>query len=428
LLAGGPAASLDSPGKTAQTIPASPAFTVEVRDESEGLEAYVCIHSIGEWGSSGGMRCVDDVTRAEVELLARAMTFKFSFFGIPQGGAKAGLRLPYGAPPRERERLIRAAARHLEPLLKRSNLWSVWTDMNFYADDLRLFRASIGLPPLRPVPSAGSSSMRTAITAFWSMQACASYFAHSRPTTVAMEGYGGVGQHLADMLVNHGFSIRAISNHLGAVRNPRGLDLSLIAEAKRCYGANWINSKGPWETIPRADLWSMDVDILVPGARVHSIDDALASRVQAKLVVPVANVPCTPRALETLDHHGILYLPDFVVGGGGVCGWIRSANDDFGLAYREMMVRLLHTAESRGVAPRHLCEQVAHQGFAAIQSNAYRSVSIGQRLLARARRMLPLNAMRERHAFAANMRAHAERLELLFQDSSKLRRSRSLPP
>ena len=400
---------------SAPGIPGSPAFTVEVRDESEGLEAYVCIHSIGEWGSSGGMRCVEDVTREEVELLARAMTFKFSFFGIPQGGAKAGLRLPYDAAPAERVRLIRAAARHLEPLLKRSNLWSVWTDMNFYLDDLRLFLASIGLSAPAPADATSfSSTVRTAVMGFWSIEACARHFALSRGASVAIEGYGGVGEQLAKLLVGSGFKVSAVSNHLGAVANPAGLDLALLAEAKRRYGSSWVLSKGPWETLSREELFTTGVDILVPGARVHSIDRDLATRLQARLIAPVANVPCTPGALDQLDARGIHYIPDFVVGGGGVCGWIQSVDDDYGSEYKDMIVRLLRKADGMGVPPRRLCEDVAHQGFEAIQANAYASSTLSRRLLVRARRVIPLNAWLDSSSRDATARARAQRLRLLF--------------
>jgi glutamate dehydrogenase/leucine dehydrogenase len=42
--------------------------------------------------SAGGTRLAADVGRAEVALLARAMTYKFAVLGQRVGGAKAGVR------------------------------------------------------------------------------------------------------------------------------------------------------------------------------------------------------------------------------------------------------------------------------------------------------------------------------------------------
>src|SRR5580700_5715828 len=41
--------------------------------------------------SAGGTRLAPDVSRAEVALLARAMTYKFAVLGDEVGGAKAGV-------------------------------------------------------------------------------------------------------------------------------------------------------------------------------------------------------------------------------------------------------------------------------------------------------------------------------------------------
>jgi glutamate dehydrogenase/leucine dehydrogenase len=338
------------------------------------------------------------------------MTFKFSFFGIPQGGAKAGLRLPYEASPAERHRLIAAAAQHLEPLLKRSTLWSPWTDMNFYGDDLRVFLRAIDLTSPWSLSAEGRSSVRTAIQAIWSVEACAGHFFPRQQCSVALEGYGAVGEKLAAMLTRRGFRVIAVSNDLGAVVNPAGLDVEALADAKRRHGRHWVDSNGPWSRIEKRELLTLDADILMPGARVHTINAEVAGQIRARLVVPVANVPCTPEALDTLERRAIAYMPDFVVGGGGACGWISSIDDEYGTAYRDMFARMLQTAERRGVTPLSLCESLAHSEYGALSAAAYPTHSIGQRVLSKARAWS--NVDETRGLLASKIR----RVQDMFQD------------
>lgn len=349
-------------------IPAAPLMTIEIADPACGLEGYVCIHSLGSEGASGGMRCVPDVTKSEVQILARAMTYKYSFFGIPQGGAKAGLRVRDDAPPEERRELIRAAACHLEPIIKRSNIWSVWTDMNFYQADLSEFYSAINIP--WSLSGSGGSSLRTAVTALWSIQACIDYFELPAPR-IAIEGYGSVAKYLAKYLVELGCRIVAVSNRAGTAHNPSGLDVELIETATTKHGVDWVTREGQWERLTREELFQLESDILIPGARVHSIDATIAAACQTRLVVPVANVPCTGEALSELDRRGIPYLPDYVVNSGGVCGWIQSRDDEYGVAFREVIGRLLTRAEERRVPVRSLADDAAHANYSVLARQAY---------------------------------------------------------
>ena len=371
-------------------IPTDPLFTIEVTDESIGLEGYVCIHSIGRAGSSGGMRCVPDISKEEVKLLARAMSFKYSYFGIPQGGAKAGIRMPYGAPIEERRRLISAMAKHLEPLIKRSNIWSVWTDMNFYGADLQHFFGSIGID--QRYRKTSGSTIRTGITGAWSVEATAKALGLSpQDTRIAIEGYGGVAQVATNILTRQGFRIAALSNHLGAVHNTNGLDIDEVQRAKAAHGHRWVETDGNWQRIGYRELFQVPSDILMPGARVHSIDIETASKLNTRALVPVANVPCTDAAIKTIETRGIVYLPDYVVNGGGVCGWIKSEKDPFGKDFQEMIVRALGMQETTGRPVRELCEEIAHTGFVSSTAEAYVVPSLKGKLL---NRMLRLPGIR----------------------------------
>ena len=61
-------------------------------EQDSGPDGWVVVDSTVAGRSTGGLRMLPDVTEAELRLLARAMTLKFGLLGLPQGGAKAGVR------------------------------------------------------------------------------------------------------------------------------------------------------------------------------------------------------------------------------------------------------------------------------------------------------------------------------------------------
>ena len=84
---------------------------IELRDEDQGLEAFVVIdHDLFPM-AAGGTRMLADVDVPEVARLARAMTWKFAACRVPYAGAKAGLRFGGG----DRAAVLAAYKRALEP-------------------------------------------------------------------------------------------------------------------------------------------------------------------------------------------------------------------------------------------------------------------------------------------------------------------------
>ncbi len=356
-------------------IPDAPLMTVEVKDPASGLEGYVCIHSMGRFGgASGGLRCVPDVSRKEIELLAKAMTYKYSFWNIEQGGAKAGIVVPYDCAAERKGELVQRMATHLEPLI-RSGIWSPWGDMFFYAQDLVTFYAGIDIDY---TPAEIDSSRRTAVSAFASLRATIEHLGlpPSR-ARIAIEGFGNVAMCLAEHIKECGAKIVAVSNHEGCVVNESGLDIDLLIQHRHADAVGWIHGAGPWQTAPRERLFDVTCDVLVPGARVHTIDETTAARLNAKALVPIANVPCTDAALAVLDRRGIPYVPDYVVNGGGVCGHILGVNMSreevkaFSDKFVQMVARMLKMSEARGIPARVLADQIAHQNYGAIAKGAY---------------------------------------------------------
>lgn len=104
-------------------IPDSPLFTAEINDPKFNLQGWIVIHSIGSRGSCGGVRLYPVVTKKEVQLLAKAMTYKYCFYEMQLGGAKAALTLPFDADPPDRTALLIKFGEHLAPLIKARIYW-----------------------------------------------------------------------------------------------------------------------------------------------------------------------------------------------------------------------------------------------------------------------------------------------------------------
>ncbi|HKM52862.1 MAG TPA: Glu/Leu/Phe/Val dehydrogenase dimerization domain-containing protein [Isosphaeraceae bacterium] len=399
-------------------IPETPLFTVEIADEKIGLRGFLCIHSLGNYGTSGGMRCVPDIERREVELLARAMTYKYAFFKLDQGGAKAGLRVSYDEPPERRRLLIQEAARHLRPLIDR-NLWSPHTDMNFYADGLIDFFRGIG-HKFQPQDDGGSS-FRTAVWAFAALRACIDHLGVKPDRTrVAFEGFGSVAGYMVPFLKELGVKVVALTTHRGGASAPAGVDLDAVLAHQR-GGFAWDKPGKPWKPIATDELFDIESDIFIPCARVHSIDADRARRLKTSLILPVANVPCTDEALEVFDERGISYLPDYVVNGGGVCGSVMAGATPENPervsgpieVFRAMNLRLLSTSKVVGKPPRKISDEIAHHNYPEIVRHAYDRETILSRISkkARARSLFPgFILQKEIRARRARTLSHLESL------------------
>jgi glutamate dehydrogenase/leucine dehydrogenase len=153
----------------------------------------------------------------------------------------------------------------------------------------------------------------------------------------------------------------------------------------------WIRQQGPWSNLPREAIFDLETDIFIPCARVHSIDAGRAKGLEARLILPIANAPCTAEALDVFEHRGIVCVPSYVVNGGGVCGHVMKnvSPENLGGAtrfidsFKPMVVRLLETAATRGVTPQSLADEVAHRNYAAISQESYEQTPFKTRAIRR---------------------------------------------
>ena len=326
------------------------------------------------------MRYLADVDSSEVAGLARAMTLKYGFLGLPQGGAKAGIVARPGENKDERAHRISEFGIALAPWL-RAGTYFPGTDMGITLDDLRILldAAGIRLKPWRL--GCSESGTYTALTVFEGIaSACREKGRTIDSCTFALEGFGAVGSALAGMLFNAGGRILAVSTRYGVAYNQDGLDIPHLLE-KIVNGEKdlfqGLASSGP---LSPGELKELPVDIFSPCARHDSITAGNAGRIRAWAIVPGANNPVTPEAEKILLSRGILCLPDFVTNCGGVLGGtmafagvskqkiLEFIGENFAPVYRD----LLDGPAGSGVSIREYAEKTALERHQGIRNNCAR--------------------------------------------------------
>ena len=70
--------------------------------------------------------------------------------------------------------------------------------------------------------------------------------------------------------------------------------------------------------IPSDSLVDIECEFWIPAARPDVIHEGNVQRLNTKVVLQGANIPCTLAAEAYLHQHGVLCLPDFIGNAGGV--------------------------------------------------------------------------------------------------------------
>lgn len=321
----------------------TPVKVLELRDDDAGLDAIVVIDTDLFPVAAGGTRMLPDVDREEVARLARAMTWKFAACRVPYSGAKAGVRFAGG----DRAVILAAYKRALEPF---SEAFLTGPDMGTEpADFVEDGAAEL---PLWAKTHEGID-MDDLATGHGVKAAAEAALEHlGRPLTgsaVAIEGFGKVGSGTARACARAGARIVAVSTVHGLLADPEGLDVRELYGLRDAHGDRLVEH-GPTAVRAREELFDLECDVLVPGARPHVITPELAERGPWGVVAPGANVPYAPGAVEVLHRKGVIALPDFVSNSGGVHLYESVAQDEDPAAALETIERLVREAVERLLA------------------------------------------------------------------------------
>ena len=358
-----------------------------VEDETGAL-GYLAVDSTVGGRAHGGLRLRPGLDADEIRLLARVMTYKYGFLGLPLGGAKAGVVGDPEAEPAARRARLERFGRALGPLL-RARVYVPAPDMGTDNQDIRRLLAAAGVRVHARQLRVSESGRFTARSVLACAEVAAAHLGLSlRGQTAAIEGLGKVGAALAGLLSRAGVRVVAVSTARGAVHDPAGLDVQALQALAAAEGSRSVERYPGGRQIEPPRLLEVETDLLFPCAAHHTLTAGNAGRVQARLICPGANAPLTAEAEAALEGRGVLIIPDFVANCGGVLGTVMAyaglPEQAFDQALEGLiaprLARLLDESRRQGVPLRRLAVAQAERRFTALRASAGRR-SPGRRLV-----------------------------------------------
>jgi len=318
-----------------------PEYLVEVNDAKTGMRGFLVIDNTVLGPGKGGIRMMPNVTMEEVFALARTMTWKNALAGLPFGGAKAGIAFdPKGKSKEEKKKIVQAFSRALKPFAPKYYIAA--PDMNTGEEEMQWFvetngnwRSATGKPAnlCMEVFSKGKGEKGSVAerhcgiphefgsTGFGVAHATKVAAHHAgldiKNATVAIQGFGNVGEFTAKYLIEMGAKVVATSDASGAVYNKSGFSFEDLVSCKREKGTVCRIDVSS-EKISHDKLFELPVDILIPAAIPDAITGKNYKNVKAKIIVEAANVPIPHDIEEKLYRNGVLVVPDIIANAGGV--------------------------------------------------------------------------------------------------------------
>jgi glutamate dehydrogenase (NAD(P)+) len=296
--------------------------------EKKSFPAYRVQWNRARGPYKGGIRYAPVVDLDEVKALSFWMTIKTAVLSVPLGGGKGGIVVdPKTLSLGELERLTRAFARALAPHVG-PDLDVPAPDMNTSGREMAWFldeyekvigRSAPGVVTGKPLALGGSLG-RDAATGrggFFLLDAAYALAGlEGGKRRIAVQGFGNVGYWFAKLAASVGWQIVAVSDSKGGVYNANGLDIDLLIGAK--HQKKNLSDSGLGQAITQEELLTCACDVLVPAALENQVTSEIAERIQAKLVLELANGPTTPEADDVLERRGITVVPDVLANAGGV--------------------------------------------------------------------------------------------------------------
>lgn len=301
----------------------------------------------------GGIRFHPKVDIHEAKALAFWMMVKCSLVGIPMGGAKGGVRVdPKKLSKTELERLARAWVRAIFPFIGPDRdvpAPDVYTNpqiMAWMVDEYSTLAGkwSPGAFTGKP-PEIGGALGRETSTGQGGVYVLTELMKilkkDPKKTTVAVQGFGNVGYHVARLLHDQGYKIIALSDSQGGILDLRnqGMDPKNVMKTKQAKGlidgvycVGTVCDSKHYKQISNKQLLELKVDIIVPAALENQITESNAGRIKAKIVFEMANGPTAPKADSRLFKRGVVVVPDVLANSGGVAGsyleWVQNATHE----------------------------------------------------------------------------------------------------
>ncbi|RPE66588.1 leucine dehydrogenase [Pacificibacter maritimus] len=319
---------------------------VEAKDHATGLHALVSIHSLHRGPAAGGCRMFDyatfDDAVQDVQRLSLGMTYKNAAADLPLGGGKSVI---IGDPKRHKTpELMRAFGRLIDHL---GGSYYTAEDVGISPQDMAYVAQTT--PYVAGLEggefASGDPSPVTARGVFLCLKQTLLHALGSddlNNKTVAIQGLGHVGMHLATLL--HG----------------AGADL-IVSDINSEATQHAAQKLGALVVLPQ-EIFHQDADVFAPCAMGGILSTDVIAGLKARFVVGAANNQLAHETCgQGLHDAGVLYAPDYIVNGGGIINVAMEILKISDPAYRENRVNGLaktldqvFTAATKAGEPPHI--------------------------------------------------------------------------
>lgn len=272
-------------------------------DPSSRLRMIVAVHNTLLGPALGGCRMwpypgIDEALE-DVLRLSRAMTYKATMAGLPFGGGKS---VVIGDSKREKDdALLLAVGRSVSGLGGR---YIVAEDVGITVADMSVIARTTPWTAGRSLAEGGSGdpSEATAIGVFAGIKACLEQIGEP-PTlkgrTIAIQGLGKVGSHLARMAAQEGAKLFVTD-----------IDSARLEQA--------VNELGAHSLMPE-EIFTVSCDVFSPCALGGVLNEKTVPALNCRIVAGSANNQLAADVDgDALFGRGILYAPDYVINAGGL--------------------------------------------------------------------------------------------------------------
>jgi len=349
-------------------------FTIEVKMDNGKkrlFNAFRIQHNNNLGPYKGGIRFHQNVSRDEVQALATLMSIKCAVAGIPYGGGKGGIIFnPKEVSEGELERISTAFAAAISPIIgpevdvpapdvNTNGQIMKWMTDEYIRQSRKLKVESRKLKQLKATftgkmikeggtlgrteaTGRGGVAITEALLGKLKVESLKLKAQNSIPT-VAVQGFGNVGFYYAKIANERGMQVVAVSDSkggivgqgqlnqsesvksVGAGRDLPALDIDKIMQCKKdkgevagCYCVGGVCDINKGKKITNEELLELPVDILVPAALENVINKENMHKIQAKIIIEMANGPVSEEAYDYLTKKGVLIVPDVLANSGGV--------------------------------------------------------------------------------------------------------------
>jgi glutamate dehydrogenase (NAD(P)+) len=295
---------------------------------TEGFVGYRVQHSLTSGPSKGGLRYHPSVDLGEVAALAMWMSWKCGIMNLPFGGAKGGISCdPSHLTRGELERLTRRFTEEILQIIgPRMDVMApdLGTDEQTMAWIMDTYSMKVGYacPEIvtgKPVELGGCVGRREATgrgVVYCILEALNELKLKPQESTAVVQGFGNVGSVVCQELSRRGIRVVAVGDRYGAIRNPRGLDITALAQ--HVASGKLLSDFPGAEHIRNDELLTTSCTILVPAALERVITQKNAGQLKCRVLAEGANGPTTPEADAILSGSDIFIIPDVLCNAGGV--------------------------------------------------------------------------------------------------------------